>query len=55
MALRVASLDYLGTVAARLRKDSVTSRMDQKAIDSIVREVYTPYFKIHMLVLVNIR
>ncbi|KAG1944007.1 nipped-B-like protein A [Pimephales promelas] len=38
MALRVASLDYLGTVAARLRKDSVTSRMDQKAIDSIVRE-----------------
>ncbi|XP_056601380.1 nipped-B-like protein A [Triplophysa dalaica] len=38
MALRVASLDYLGTVAARLRKDSVTSRMDQKAIDRIVRE-----------------
>ncbi|XP_051518111.1 nipped-B-like protein A isoform X2 [Myxocyprinus asiaticus] len=38
MALRVASLDYLGTVAARLRKDSVTSRMDQKAIDCIVRE-----------------
>uniref|UniRef100_A0A673KAF6 Nipped-B protein n=1 Tax=Sinocyclocheilus rhinocerous TaxID=307959 RepID=A0A673KAF6_9TELE len=39
MALRVASLDYLGTVAARLRKDSVTSRMDQKAIDCIIREV----------------
>lgn len=39
MALRVASLDYLGTVAARLRKDSVTSRMDQKAIDRIIREV----------------
>uniref|UniRef100_A0AAR2L9K3 Nipped-B protein n=1 Tax=Pygocentrus nattereri TaxID=42514 RepID=A0AAR2L9K3_PYGNA len=38
MALRVASLDYLGTVAARLRKDSVTSRMDQKAIDRIIRE-----------------
>uniref|UniRef100_A0A8C1LVP8 Nipped-B protein n=1 Tax=Cyprinus carpio TaxID=7962 RepID=A0A8C1LVP8_CYPCA len=38
MALRVASLDYLGTVAARLRKDSVTSRMDQKAIDCIIRE-----------------
>ncbi|XP_051552283.1 nipped-B-like protein A [Myxocyprinus asiaticus] len=38
MALRVASLDYLGTVAARLRKDSVTSRMDQKAIDRILRE-----------------
>uniref|UniRef100_A0A9J7ZQA5 Nipped-B protein n=2 Tax=Cyprinus carpio TaxID=7962 RepID=A0A9J7ZQA5_CYPCA len=38
MALRVASLDYLGTVAARLRKDSVTSRMNQKAIDRIIRE-----------------
>uniref|UniRef100_A0A8C1KPT1 Nipped-B protein n=1 Tax=Cyprinus carpio TaxID=7962 RepID=A0A8C1KPT1_CYPCA len=40
MALRVASLDYLGTVAARLRKDSVTSRMNQKAIDRIIREVH---------------
>ncbi|KAK9522830.1 hypothetical protein VZT92_019272 [Zoarces viviparus] len=38
MALRVASLDYLGTVAARLRKDAVTSRMDQKSIDRILRE-----------------
>ncbi|XP_065107080.1 nipped-B-like protein A isoform X1 [Paramisgurnus dabryanus] len=38
MALRVASLDYLGTVASRLRKDSVTSRMDQKAIDRIISE-----------------
>lgn len=39
MALRVASLDYLGTVASRLRKDAVTSKMDQKAIDRIIREV----------------
>uniref|UniRef100_A0A665VVW0 Nipped-B protein n=1 Tax=Echeneis naucrates TaxID=173247 RepID=A0A665VVW0_ECHNA len=38
MALRVASLDYLGTVASRLRKDAVTSKMDQKAIDRILRE-----------------
>uniref|UniRef100_A0AAY5EM34 Nipped-B protein n=1 Tax=Electrophorus electricus TaxID=8005 RepID=A0AAY5EM34_ELEEL len=38
MALRVASLDYLGTVAARLRKDSVTSNMDQKAIDRILQQ-----------------
>uniref|UniRef100_A0A672ZDI7 Nipped-B protein n=1 Tax=Sphaeramia orbicularis TaxID=375764 RepID=A0A672ZDI7_9TELE len=38
MALRVASLDYLGTVAARLRKDAVTSKMDQKVIDRILRE-----------------
>nr|XP_046230499.1 nipped-B-like protein B isoform X2 [Scatophagus argus] len=38
MALRVASLDYLGTVASRLRKDAVTSKMDQKAIDRILKE-----------------
>lgn len=40
MALRVASLDYLGTVASRLRKDALTSKMDQKAIDRILKEVY---------------
>ncbi|KAL0979828.1 hypothetical protein UPYG_G00190320 [Umbra pygmaea] len=38
MALRVASLDYLGTVAARLRKDAVTSKMDQQSIDRILKE-----------------
>ncbi|XP_049906509.1 nipped-B-like protein A isoform X2 [Epinephelus moara] len=38
MALRVASLDYLGTVAARLRKDAVTSKMDQRSIDRILQE-----------------
>ncbi|XP_057687450.1 nipped-B-like protein A isoform X1 [Corythoichthys intestinalis] len=38
MALRVASLDYLGTVAARLRKDAVTSRMDQRSIDRILEQ-----------------
>ncbi|XP_072289837.1 nipped-B-like protein A isoform X2 [Eucyclogobius newberryi] len=38
MALRVASLDYLGTVAARLRKDAVTSKMDQKSINRILEE-----------------
>ncbi|KAF7700983.1 nipped-B-like protein B isoform X1 [Silurus meridionalis] len=39
MALRVASLDYLGTVAARLRKDAVTSKMDQRSIDRILGEM----------------
>ncbi|XP_075302548.1 nipped-B-like protein isoform X3 [Opisthocomus hoazin] len=39
MALRVASLDYLGTVAARLRKDAVTSKMDQGSIARILKEV----------------
>uniref|UniRef100_A0A8C1Z477 Nipped-B protein n=1 Tax=Cyprinus carpio TaxID=7962 RepID=A0A8C1Z477_CYPCA len=38
MALRVASLDYLGTVAARLRKDAVTSKMDQRSINRILGE-----------------
>ncbi|XP_063051762.1 nipped-B-like protein A isoform X2 [Engraulis encrasicolus] len=38
MALRVASLDYLGTVAARLRKDAITSKMDQATIDRILKE-----------------
>ena len=39
MALRVASLDYLGTVASRLRKDAVASKMDQNAIDRILKGV----------------
>ncbi|XP_040977484.1 nipped-B-like protein isoform X3 [Aquila chrysaetos chrysaetos] len=39
MALRVASLDYLGTVAARLRKDAVTSKMDQGSIVRILKQV----------------
>ncbi|XP_051497585.1 nipped-B-like protein isoform X3 [Apus apus] len=38
MALRVASLDYLGTVAARLRKDAVTSKMDQGSIARIIKQ-----------------
>ncbi|XP_068608687.1 nipped-B-like protein B [Brachionichthys hirsutus] len=39
MALRVASLDYLGTVASRLRKEAVSSNVDQKAIDRILKEI----------------
>jgi len=39
MALRVASLDYLGTVAARLRKDAVTSKMDRGSIARILKQV----------------
>lgn len=41
MALRVASLDYLGTVASRLRKDAVTINVDQKSIDRILSGVET--------------
>uniref|UniRef100_A0A3Q2QX81 Nipped-B protein n=1 Tax=Fundulus heteroclitus TaxID=8078 RepID=A0A3Q2QX81_FUNHE len=39
MALRVASLDYLGTVASSLRKDSLSCKMDQRTIDRILKEV----------------
>ncbi|XP_008422496.1 nipped-B-like protein B isoform X2 [Poecilia reticulata] len=38
MALRVASLDYLGTVASSLRKDSLSCKMDQRTIDRILKE-----------------
>ncbi|XP_065206815.1 nipped-B-like protein [Planococcus citri] len=39
MALRVASLDYLGVVAARLRKDSVTSNLKLSTIDTIIKDI----------------
>ncbi|KAJ1519897.1 hypothetical protein ONE63_004137 [Megalurothrips usitatus] len=39
MALRVASLDYLGVVAARLRKDAVQSRLKVDHIDQIIKEI----------------
>lgn len=39
MALRVASLDYLGTVASNLRKDAVTCPVDQGDIDRILSQV----------------
>lgn len=45
MSLRVASLDYLGVVAARLRKDSVTSQLRLKTIDSIIMDVRTEELK----------
>lgn len=39
MSLRVASLDYLGVVAARLRKDAVTSQLKLDTIDQIIKEI----------------
>lgn len=39
MSLRVASLDYLGIVAARLRKDAVTSRLNEDTIREIIGQV----------------
>lgn len=39
MSLRVASLDYLGVVAARLRKDAVVSHLKIDTIDQIIHEI----------------
>lgn len=39
MSLRVASLDYLGVVAARLRKDFVTSHRKLASIDQMIAEI----------------
>jgi len=39
MSLRVASLDYLGIVAARLRKDAVSSRLNEDVISDIIKQV----------------
>ncbi|GJQ68548.1 putative sister chromatid cohesion C-terminus, partial [Trypoxylus dichotomus] len=45
MSLRVASLDYLGVVAARLRRDSVMSRCKLNTIDQIIKEIKSEEMK----------
>lgn len=44
MTMRVSSLEYLGQIASRLRKDAVSSRMDQEVLNTISKEV--SYLKI---------
>ncbi|XP_043483763.1 nipped-B-like protein [Leptopilina heterotoma] len=39
MSLRVASIDYLGVVAARLRKDAVNSACKLSTIDQIIKDI----------------
>ena len=39
VSLRISSLDYLGVVAARLRKDAVQSKLKLDMIDSIIDTV----------------
>ncbi|XP_026745649.1 nipped-B-like protein [Trichoplusia ni] len=39
MSVRVASLEYLGLVAARLRRDSVLSRAKLATMDAVVRDI----------------
>ena len=36
MSLRVAALDYLGVVAAKLRRDAVTSITDVKSVQALL-------------------
>ncbi|KAJ8040860.1 Nipped-B-like protein [Holothuria leucospilota] len=39
MTMRVSSLEYLGQIASRLRKDAVSSRMDQDVLNTISKEM----------------
>ena len=41
MSLRVASFDYLGVVAAKPRKDAVTSHKKNDLVDDIIKDPIT--------------
>lgn len=45
MSLRVASLDYLGVVAARLRKDTALSRCKANTIDQMIKDIKSEQIK----------
>lgn len=45
MSLRVVSLDYLGVVAARLRRDSVFSHCKLNTIDQMIRDIKSEELK----------
>lgn len=38
-SLRVASIDYLGVIAAKLRRDAVSSQLDKSVIKQIIQEI----------------
>ncbi|VDP90237.1 unnamed protein product [Echinostoma caproni] len=38
-SVRVASVDYLGTVASTLRRDAVSSQLKEKDIDAVIRDL----------------
>ena len=40
VSLRVSAIDYLGVVAAHLRKDAVNSQQDTESITEILVEVH---------------
>lgn len=43
VSLRVSAIEYLGVVAAHLRKDAVTSQQDSDSITEVLMEVDIPY------------
>lgn len=45
MSLRVASLDYLGVVAARLRRDSILSQGKTNTIDQMIKDIKSEELK----------
>ena len=40
MSMRVTSLEYLGIVAARLRKDAINSRLSEDVIQEIITTIH---------------
>lgn len=45
MSLRVASLDYLGVVAARLRRDGILSHCKTNTIDQMIKDIKSEQIK----------
>lgn len=39
VSMRVASLEYLGVAAARLRKDTVSAQAKMETIDRIIKDI----------------
>ena len=49
MALRITSLDYLGAVASKLRRDAVQSRLKLDTINSIIKYVLVFVYLIYKI------
>lgn len=54
VSMRVASLEYLGVAAARLRKDTVSAQSKMETIDRIIKDIkteeesYTNFKEVHV-------
>ena len=57
VALRITSLDYLGAVASKLRRDAVQSRLKLDTINSIIKYVllfiYLLWMEIHDVLILH--